>query len=60
MVTEWYQNGIIPRSTFLAIARFNDYIPADYDDIAAVDEIEADPLVLSQSEYDDNQTSIEE
>jgi hypothetical protein len=54
LVTEWYQNGIIPRTTFLAIARFNDFIPADYDDEKALSEIEADPLTLSKSSNDDN------
>jgi hypothetical protein len=54
LVTEWYEKGIIPRTTFLAIARFNDFIPADYDDRAALTEIESDPLTLSKSVNDDN------
>jgi len=62
LVTEWYQSGIIPRSTFLDIARFNDFIPADYDDIKAQDEIERDPLVTSEAdlnEREDNAIPIE-
>lgn len=49
LITEWYQQGIIPRSTFIAIAKFNDVLPADYNDEDGVAEIQSDPLVDNQS-----------
>jgi hypothetical protein len=45
LVTEWYQQGIIPRSTFISIAKFNDVLPAEYNDEEGVAEIQSDPLV---------------
>jgi hypothetical protein len=45
LITEWYQGGIIPRSVFLAIAKQNDVVPADYDDVVGQQEIQIDPLV---------------
>jgi hypothetical protein len=44
LVTEWYQSGLIGRSTFVNIAKFNDFLPADYDDTEAIEEIQTDPL----------------
>jgi hypothetical protein len=46
LVTEWYQGGLIPRSTFLEIAKANDIIDANYDDIAGQDEINQDDLIM--------------
>jgi len=45
LVTEWYQQGIIPRSTFISIAKFNDVLPSEYNDEDGVAEIQSDPLV---------------
>jgi hypothetical protein len=45
LVSEWYQAGIIPRSVFVNIAKYNDFLPADYDDDEATTEIQTDPLV---------------
>ena len=45
LVSEWYQSGIISRDTFLQIAKYNDFLPADYDDEEAVQQIQTDPLV---------------
>lgn len=45
LVTEWYDTGKIPRSTFLQILKSNDIIPNDYDDEKAKEEIEKDELV---------------
>lgn len=56
LVSEWYQSGIISRSTFLNIAKYNDFLPADYDDEAAREEIQTDPLVDNVS---DNSVIIE-
>lgn len=44
LVSEWYQMGIIGRSTFVNIAKYNDFLPADYNDEDAVEEIQTDPL----------------
>jgi hypothetical protein len=46
LVTEWYQNGIIPRSTFLDIAKANDIIDSDYDDMKGQEEIGQDDLIM--------------
>ena len=46
LVTEWYQEGIIPRSVFLDVAKSNDLINADYDDLAGLDEIDQDDLIM--------------
>jgi len=45
LITDWYQQGIIPRSTFIAIAKQNDILPIDYNDDEGVSEIQTDPLV---------------
>lgn len=45
LVSEWYQSGIINRTTFINIAKYNDFLPADFNDEDAIVEIETDPLV---------------
>jgi hypothetical protein len=45
LVSEWYQSGIISRETFVSIAKYNDFLPADYDDEEAVGSIQTDPLI---------------
>jgi hypothetical protein len=45
VITEWYQSGIIPRSTFLQIAKQNDILPSDYNDEEGIEEINQDPLI---------------
>jgi hypothetical protein len=55
LITEWYQQGIIPRSTFVAIAKFNDILPSDYDDEDGVAEIESDPLVVNKGQSIDSE-----
>jgi hypothetical protein len=47
LCSEWYQSGIISRDTFVNIAKFNDFLPADYDDEAAIQAIQLDPLVAN-------------
>lgn len=44
LISEWYQSGIISRSTFVSIAKYNDFLPADYNDVDAIEEIQTDPL----------------
>jgi len=53
LVTEWYQAGLIPRATFLDIAKQNDIIPNDYDDKEAISEIEEDDLIVPVREQFD-------
>lgn len=59
LVTEWYQNGIIPRSTFLEIAKANDILPTDYDDEEGINEIKDDDLIINPQEELDT-TTLEE
>jgi len=40
LVTEWYQQNLIPRSVWLALLKQNDLVPPDYDD--AVGQVEID------------------
>jgi hypothetical protein len=44
LVTEWYQARIIPRSTFIKIAKHHDILPTDYDDEEGIKEISEDVL----------------
>jgi len=46
LVTEWYTGGLIPRSTFLDIAKANDIIDSDYDDMKGQEEINQDDLIM--------------
>jgi len=46
LVTEWYQTGLIPRSTFLDVAKANDIIDSDYDDMKGQEEINNDDLIM--------------
>jgi hypothetical protein len=57
LVTEWYQQGIIPRSTFISIAKFNDVLPAEYNDEEGVAEIQSDPLVDTMATRIDSNVS---
>jgi hypothetical protein len=45
LATEWYQNRLIPRSVWLAIAKQHDIIPSDYSDDDGVAEIQQDALL---------------
>jgi len=47
LVSEWYQSGIISRDTWINIAKYNDFLPADYDDEVAIEAIQTDPLVAN-------------
>ena len=54
LVSEWYQGGIISRDTWLNIAKYNDFLPADYNDEEAVEMIQTDPLNPANQPEDDN------
>lgn len=45
LVTQWYQDKLIPRSVFLNVLSQNDILPQDYDDKEALKEINEDELV---------------
>ena len=47
LVTEWYQMGLIPRSVWLQILKQNDIVPPEYDDVVGLQEIAADPFVVT-------------
>jgi hypothetical protein len=42
LATEWYQQGLIPRSIWINILKHNDMIPPDYDDEEGQEEIMKD------------------
>lgn len=47
LATEWYQNGLIPRSIWLVILKQNDIIPPDYNDEDGQKEITEDEVIVS-------------
>jgi hypothetical protein len=49
VLKEWYTEGIIPRSTFLQIAKQNDILPHDYNDEEGLQEIQDDPFINNKS-----------
>lgn len=46
LVTEWYTGGLIPRSTFLDVAKANDIIDSAYDDMRGQEEINQDDIIM--------------
>jgi len=57
LISEWYQSGIISRDTFVSVAKYNDFLPADYDDDEAVQAIQTDPLT---NPTPDSEISVDE
>jgi len=53
LVTEWYQQALIPRSIWLLILKHNDLVPADYDDEEGRKEITKDMDLAMASTNDD-------
>lgn len=45
LVTEWYQQGLLPRSVWLMLLKQNDLVPPEYDDSEGQAEINQDGLV---------------
>ena len=45
LATEWYQQGLIPRSVWLQILKQNDIVSPDYDDTEGQEEITADSII---------------
>jgi hypothetical protein len=58
LITEWYQNGLIPRSTFLEVAKNNDAIPTDYDDTKGNNEISQDDRIISPREQYEQEINV--
>jgi hypothetical protein len=53
LVSEWYKEGLIPRSIWLEILKHNDLIPPDYDDEEGLKEItEKMDILMSKTEED--------
>jgi len=52
LATEWYQQGLIPRSVWLEMLKQNDLIPPDYDDQAGQTEINNDAMLLPKGTED--------
>jgi hypothetical protein len=52
LITEWYKEGIIPRTLWLSIGKQNDIIPTDYDDTAGKTEIQGDSLLNLDKKID--------
>jgi hypothetical protein len=51
LVTEWYQNRLIPRSVWLSVAKQHDILPSDYNDEQGMEEIGQDPLIQDNSSF---------
>lgn len=45
LATEWYENGHIPRSTWLSILKANDIVPPDYNDVEGQKEINSSDVI---------------
>jgi hypothetical protein len=50
LATEWYQNGLIPRSVWLSMLKQNDMIASEYNDEDAKQEINGDEMVMPPME----------
>jgi hypothetical protein len=48
LATEWYQQGLIPRSVWLRLLKQNEMVETDYDDEKGQEEILEDESVMSQ------------
>ena len=60
LVTEWYMSGLIPRSVFLEIAKANDIIDSDYDDVKGQEDINQDDLIMGGLDPQSMETIIKE
>lgn len=61
LATEWYQQGLIPRSVWLLILKQNDMLAPDYDDKEGQKEINADEtIVTAREQHDANQDNFAE
>lgn len=58
LATEWYQNGLLPRSVWVQLLKQNDMIEPDYDDEEALAEIASDQTIMPQQQNDNYAQSI--
>jgi hypothetical protein len=49
LATDWYENGLIPRSAWLQLLKQNDILGAEYDDDAAKEEINGDMATMPKA-----------
>ncbi len=49
LVTEWYENGLVPRSVWLEIIKQNDLVPPEYNDQEGLEEINGDSVIMSKT-----------
>jgi hypothetical protein len=47
MATDWYQNGLIPRSVWISLLQENSVLPSEYDDTESTKEITSDELIVT-------------
>ena len=50
LATEWYENGLIPRSVWLQILKVNDMVSPDYDDKEGMEEITASDVTRTRTD----------
>lgn len=50
LATEWYKEGLIPRSIWLLMLKQNDMVPPDYDDEQGITEINGDQLLMPKGD----------
>jgi hypothetical protein len=54
LVTQWYQSGLLPRTVWLQMLKANDILDSEYDDEAALQEVNADPQIIpAATKYND-------
>jgi hypothetical protein len=54
LATEWYQQGLIPRSVWLMLLKYNDILPPDYDDNIGREEITEDLEMANSATSEDS------
>jgi len=52
LATEWYQQGLIPRSVWLLLLKNNDILSGDYDDVKGREEITQDQEMQMETQLD--------
>jgi hypothetical protein len=58
LATEWYQQGLLPRSVWLVLLKQNDLVSPDYNDEEAIQEITADKLLIPTDQNAENANAI--
>lgn len=53
LATEWYKEGLIPRSVWIMMLKLNDMVPPDYDDEEGKQEITADESLINKPDNSD-------